>query len=154
MNHLQTSDREAITGYLEAAPKAELHVHLEGAINPATLLTLAKRNHVSLPVSNLEEMREWFHFRDFAHFIEMFFTISQCLKTEEDYELIAYEFGAEMARQNVRIELFIRSCALSYNRTKRIGKQNSRWLNLPSILRRMRALDVLHLNSTMAICLR
>jgi aminodeoxyfutalosine deaminase len=93
---------EKIERYLRAVPKAELHVHLEGAIQPATLLTLAERNGVELPVRTVEEMQRWFTFRDFLHFVEIYFTISRCLKTAEDYELIAYEFGASMARQNVR----------------------------------------------------
>ena len=93
---------QPIERYLQAAPKAELHVHLEGAIRPETLLTLAKRNNISLPVTTLEEARVWFTYRDFPHFVEIFFAISSCLKTYEDYELIAYEFGAEMARQHVR----------------------------------------------------
>ncbi len=88
--------------YLQAVPKAELHVHLEGSIRPATLLALARRNGVTLPVSTVEEMRAWFRFRNFPHFIEIYTAITRCLKTSEDYELIAYEFGAEMARQNVR----------------------------------------------------
>src|SRR5579884_3816158 len=92
----------AIEAYLQAVPKAELHVHLEGTIKPATLLTLAQRNGISLPVSTLEEMQEWFRFRDLAHFVGIYFAITKCLKTAEDYELITYEFGAEMARQNVR----------------------------------------------------
>ncbi len=47
-------------------------------------------------------MQEWFRFRDLAHFVGIYFAITKCLKTAEDYELITYEFGAEMARQNVR----------------------------------------------------
>ncbi len=93
---------EKIARYVQAVPKAELHVHLEGAIQPATLLTLAERNGVELPVRTVEEMQRWFTFRDFLHFVEIYFSISRCLKTAEDYELIAYEFGANMARQNVR----------------------------------------------------
>ncbi len=92
----------AIERYLQAVPKAELHIHLEGSIQPATLLTLARRNGVTLPVSTLAEMRAWFRFRDFPHFVEIYFALSSCLKTADDYELIAYECGAEMARQNVR----------------------------------------------------
>lgn len=92
---------QAIERYLQLVPKAELHVHLEGSIHPSTLLTLARRNNVTMPVSTLEEMREWFRFRDFPHFVEVYSAITQCLKTAEDYELIAYEFGAEMARQHV-----------------------------------------------------
>ena len=94
--------QEKIEQYVKAVPKAELHVHLEGAIQPATLLTLARRNGVELPVQTVEEMQNWFTFRNFTHFVDIFFTISHCLKTEEDYALIAYEFGANMARQHVR----------------------------------------------------
>jgi aminodeoxyfutalosine deaminase len=93
---------ENIGRYLAAIPKAELHVHLEGAIRPETLLTLAKGHHVDLPAKNLEELRQWFVFRNFAHFGDIFLSIPQCLKTSEDYELITYEFAQEMNRQNIR----------------------------------------------------
>src|SRR5262249_28454640 len=88
--------------YLRAVPKAELHEHLEGAIQPATLLTLAQRNGKRLPAQTVEELQQWFRYRDFQHFIEIYFEITSCLKVADDYELIAYEFGAEMARQQVR----------------------------------------------------
>jgi adenosine deaminase len=93
---------ETLAAYLRAAPKAELHVHLEGSIQPATLLTLAQRNGAALPAQTVEELQQWFQFRSFDHFIEIYFAITGCLRTAEDYELIAYEFGAGMARQNVR----------------------------------------------------
>jgi aminodeoxyfutalosine deaminase len=93
---------ESINRYLSAVPKAELHVHLEGSIQPATLLTLARRNGVELPVQSVADLQNWFIFRDFNHFIQIYFQISSCLKTSEDYELIAYEFGANMAQQHVR----------------------------------------------------
>jgi adenosine deaminase len=93
---------ENVAAYLRAAPKAELHVHLEGSIQPATLLTLARRNGKQLPAQTVDELQQWFRYRDFNHFIEIYFEITGCLKTAEDYELIAYEFGAGMARQNVR----------------------------------------------------
>ncbi|MDQ2717796.1 MAG: adenosine deaminase [Chloroflexota bacterium] len=88
--------------YIYAAPKAELHVHLEGAIQPATVLALARRNKVPLPVENEEDLRQRFVYRDFEHFIESFMLVMRCLKTVADYELIVYEFGAEMARQHIR----------------------------------------------------
>src|SRR5690348_8958513 len=93
---------QAIQRYLQAVPKAELHVHLEGTIRPRTLLELAKRNRVNLPATDLEGLQQWFTYRDFQHFIEIYFLVSRCLKTVEDYELIAYEFGEEMRRQNIR----------------------------------------------------
>jgi aminodeoxyfutalosine deaminase len=99
---MMANERAKIDRYVSAVPKAELHVHLEGSIQPATLLTLAQRNGVELPVKNHTDMQNWFTFRDFNHFIEIYFEISSCLKTAEDYELIAYEFGASMAQQNIR----------------------------------------------------
>ncbi len=92
----------SIAQYLQEAPKAELHVHLEGSVRPTTLLTLTKRNAISLPVDSVEKLQQWFTFRDFNHFIQIYFTISHCLKQAEDYELIVYEFAEEMARQHVR----------------------------------------------------
>ena len=92
----------SLESYLRAAPKAHLHAHLEGSILPETLLTLARRNGVALPADSVEGLRAWFTFRDFDHFIEIYLTITRCLRTVEDYELIAYEFGAEMARQHTR----------------------------------------------------
>jgi adenosine deaminase len=93
---------EQLKRYLRDVPKAELHVHLEGSIQPETLLALAGRNGVELPVRSVDEMQQWFKYRDFNHFIQIYFAISSCLKTGDDYELIAYEFGASMARQHIR----------------------------------------------------
>jgi aminodeoxyfutalosine deaminase len=88
--------------YLRAAPKAELHLHLEGAIRPTTVLTLAQRNGVALPYTTLRELRDWFRFRDFDHFVEVYRAISNCLRTADDYELIAFELAEELAGQNAR----------------------------------------------------
>ncbi len=83
-------------------PKVELHVHLEGSIRPATLLQLARRNSIGLPAQDVEGLRDFYRFRDFAHFVEVYVTITRCLRTPDDYRLIAYEFGADCARQNIR----------------------------------------------------
>lgn len=83
-------------------PKVELHVHLEGSIRPATLLALAERNGVVLPATDVEGLRRFYHFTDFPHFIRVYFAISRCLKTPDDFDLIAYEFGADMHRQAIR----------------------------------------------------
>jgi adenosine deaminase len=83
-------------------PKVELHVHLEGSIRPSTLLRLAQRNGVDLPAQDMESLQDYYRFRDFAHFIEVYLTIIGCLRTPDDYHLIAYEFGADCARQHIR----------------------------------------------------
>lgn len=88
--------------YAHRIPKAELHVHLEGSILPHTLLTLAERNGLALPANDVKSLQEFYRFRDFAHFIEVYMMITACLKTPDDYALIAYEFGSECHRQNIR----------------------------------------------------
>jgi aminodeoxyfutalosine deaminase len=92
----------SLASYLRAAPKAELHLHLEGAIHPATLLTLAQCNGVALPYATVDELRAWFRCRDFEHFLEVYRALTRCLRTADDFELIAYELAEELARQHVR----------------------------------------------------
>lgn len=88
--------------FAKRMPKGELHVHLEGSILPRTLLFLAKRNNVKLPYSTVRGLKEFYHFRDFSHFIDTYLKITSCLCTPDDYYLIAYDFGRECARQNIR----------------------------------------------------
>lgn len=90
--------------FVQQLPKAELHVHLEGAIQPETLLTLAQRHNRLdvLPATNLAELRQWFVFTDFPHFVEIYLTISSLLRTPEDFALIVADCGADMAAQNIR----------------------------------------------------
>jgi len=92
----------SLRDFIREMPKVELHVHLEGSIRPATLLTLAQRNDVALPADDLNGLRAFYHFTDFAHFLQVYFAITGCLRTVDDFRLIAYEFGADMARQNIR----------------------------------------------------
>jgi adenosine deaminase len=83
-------------------PKVELHVHLEGSIQPETLLELARRNRVALPADTVEGLRAWYRFRDFAHFVEVYVAISNCLCQPEDFELITRRFLERQAAQNIR----------------------------------------------------
>lgn len=88
--------------FAQRMPKVELHVHLEGSILPNTLLLLAQRNGIELPYQTTEDLQEFYRFRDFTHFVENYWTITGCLCTPEDYQLIAFEFGRECSRQNIR----------------------------------------------------
>ncbi len=83
-------------------PKVELHVHLEGSILPDTLLTLARRNHITLPADSIERLKEWYVFTGFPHFAEIYQTIARCIRTPEDIELIARDFLIGQAKQNIR----------------------------------------------------
>jgi len=85
-----------------ALPKAELHVHLEGTVQPATLFELAQKNGVPLPVADVDALESWYTYRDFDHFVEIFTAICRCLQTPDDFARVTAEYGQSMARQNIR----------------------------------------------------
>src|SRR5580704_1672886 len=81
-----------------ALPKAELHVHLEGSIEPATVVELAARHGVTVTV---QEAAARYAPGDFAQFIQAFLWVTSFLRGPEDYALIALRFAESMRRQNV-----------------------------------------------------
>ena len=91
-----------LTEFIRRMPKVELHVHLEGSIQPETLLLLAQRNHVQLPFTTVEGLRNWYTFTNFSHFIEIYLKMSSCICTPEDIEFLAREFLRGQAAQNIR----------------------------------------------------
>ncbi len=96
-------DKTELKTFIQKLPKAELHVHLEGAIAPDTVLELAQRHKMteSLPAKEVAGLKKWFAFSDFDHFVQLYVTIQNLLRTPEDFALIAYRLGADMARQNI-----------------------------------------------------
>jgi aminodeoxyfutalosine deaminase len=93
---------DGLTAFVDALPKVELHVHLEGSIAPSTLLALARSQPDSTLPRSEEGLRELYRFRDFAHFLEVYLLICRHLRTAEDFALITRELGASLAAQNVR----------------------------------------------------
>src|ERR1700684_1740483 len=83
---------------LNAIPKAELHIHLEGSIEPPTLLELAARHGVTLTP---EEIAPSYAPSDFAQFIQNFIWITSFLRGPADYALIARRYAESMQRQNI-----------------------------------------------------
>jgi len=78
-------------------PKIELHVHLEGAIRPATLLEIARRNDAELPTDTVEGLTELYRFRDFRHFIDTWILTTNCLRTADDFRQVTVDYAAEAA---------------------------------------------------------
>lgn len=95
-------DPSPLTAFVDALPKVELHLHLEGSVRPATLLRLAARHGTtSLPRSEAE-LRELYRFRDFDHFVEVYMAVCDQLRDAEDFALIVAELGDTLQSQNVR----------------------------------------------------
>jgi adenosine deaminase len=63
----------ALTQFIREMPKAEIHIHLEGAIQPETVLKLAQHNKLTdlLPSTDLNTLKKWFTFTDFRHFVQI-----------------------------------------------------------------------------------
>jgi adenosine deaminase len=91
------SIREVIT----KMPKVELHVHLEGSVQPKTLLKLAEQNKVELPSSDVDGLKSWYQFEDFGKFVEIYMKICECIRTSDDVFTVAWEFFQEQKRQNI-----------------------------------------------------
>ena len=90
--------------FIAAMPKAEIHVHLEGSISPTTLLELARRHDRLdvLPSTDPNALHTWYEFVDFPRFMRIYLTISDLLRTPDDFALIVERHGEAMAAQNIR----------------------------------------------------
>jgi aminodeoxyfutalosine deaminase len=83
---------------LDALPKAELHLHLEGSIRPETAVELAARHGADI---SLEKVAARYQFADFAGFIETFKWVTSLLREPEDYAVITRNLLEELVRQNI-----------------------------------------------------
>lgn len=86
--------------WLRGLPKAELHLHLEGSITPATLLELSRTNDAT-PLT-AEQARDVYSYRDFPSFLMSFKAVTERLHTAADYETITYAMLRDLAEQGVR----------------------------------------------------
>jgi len=92
--------------FLMALPKAELHLHLEGSIEPATLVELMQSH--GKDGASLAEVERLYRYTDFTGFLRAFKDVTEHLRTPEDYELITYRMMERLKAQNVlHAEVFV-----------------------------------------------
>ncbi|WP_439936684.1 adenosine deaminase [Nocardia sp. N13] len=93
----------SLQNFIAGLPKAELHVHHVGSASPRIVSELAERHPDAGVPSDLEGLKEFFTFRDFAHFIDVYLAVVDLVRTPEDIRLLTYEVAREMAQgQNLR----------------------------------------------------
>ncbi|HWJ67542.1 MAG TPA: adenosine deaminase [Nocardioides sp.] len=85
-----------LSQFIAGLPKAELHVHHVGSASPRIVSELAERHPGTVP-SDLALLRDFFAFRDFAHFIEVYLAVVDLVRTPEDVRYLTYEIGRELA---------------------------------------------------------
>ncbi|MFE4212424.1 adenosine deaminase [Streptomyces sp. NPDC056844] len=83
-------------------PKAELHLHIEGTLEPELAFALAARNGVDLPYADTEELRTAYLFDDLQSFLDVYYALMAVLRTEEDFAELADAYLARAAAQGVR----------------------------------------------------
>jgi aminodeoxyfutalosine deaminase len=89
--------------FLAGLPKAELHVHHVGSASPRIVAELAGRHPGSPVPADPDALTEYFKFSDFAHFIDIYLSVVELIKTPEDVRLLTYEIAREMSeQQNLR----------------------------------------------------
>ncbi|MGA5419247.1 adenosine deaminase [Streptomyces lavendulocolor] len=86
----------------EALPKAELHLHIEGTLEPELAFALAARNGVDLPYAGTEELRKAYLFSDLQSFLDLYYGLMAVLRTADDFTELADAYLARAARQGVR----------------------------------------------------
>ena len=90
-----------LTDFIAGLPKAELHVHHVGSAGPRIVSELAAR-HPGVVPSDPDELRSFFAFRDFAHFIEVYLAVVDLIRTPEDVRTLTYEVARDMTGQGLR----------------------------------------------------
>lgn len=88
--------------FIAGLPKAELHVHHVGSASPRIVAELAARHPDSRVPTDPEALADYFVFTDFAHFIEVYLSVVDLIRTPEDVRLLTFEVARDMARQNIR----------------------------------------------------
>ncbi|WP_419185727.1 adenosine deaminase [Mangrovactinospora gilvigrisea] len=88
--------------FIAGLPKAELHVHHVGSASPRIVAELAARHPDPKVPTDPEALAEFFTFRDFPHFIELYLATVELVRTAEDVRLLTFEVARDMARQNIR----------------------------------------------------
>ncbi|MCX2925493.1 adenosine deaminase [Streptomyces sp. NEAU-W12] len=83
-------------------PKAELHLHIEGTLEPELAFALAARNGVDLPWADTDALREAYRFQDLQSFLNLYYALMTVLRTERDFEDLADAYLARAAAQGVR----------------------------------------------------
>lgn len=94
-------------GLIEALPKAELHIHIEGSLEPAMMLDLAARNAVDLPYASSEDVRAAYRFTRLQDFLDIYYRGMSVLRTRTDFRDLALAYLRRAAADNIcHVEMF------------------------------------------------
>jgi adenine deaminase len=93
---------ETSKAFVQGVPKAELHIHIEGSLEPELMFALAERNEVALRYASVEEVRRAYDFSDLQSFLDVYYEATQVLLHEQDFYDLTWAYLQKAAAQNVR----------------------------------------------------
>ena len=88
--------------FIEGLPKVELHLHIEGTLEPELMFALAERNNIKLRFGSVEEVRQAYNFTDLQSFLDIYYAGANVLQTEQDFYDLAWAYFSKAHTQNVR----------------------------------------------------
>jgi len=102
-----TIAQDRLPELLQAMPKAELHIHIEGSLEPELIFALAQRNGVALSYPSVEALRAAYAFTDLQTFLDIYYAGASVLLKEDDFHDMAWAYLTKAAAENVlHTELF------------------------------------------------
>ncbi len=87
---------------IQRMPKAELHIHIEGSLEPEMIFALAARNRVTLPYASVEELRSAYAFSDLQSFLDIYYAGASVLRHEQDFYDMTFAYMQRAHADNVR----------------------------------------------------
>lgn len=90
-----------LQSFIDGAPKVELHLHIEGSLEPELLFALAQRNAVELPFASVEEVRAAYDFGNLQDFLDIYYQGMNVLRSERDFFDLTWAYLQKVAAQNV-----------------------------------------------------
>ena len=101
------SNFDGIIEFIKKTPKTELHLHIEGSLEPELMFKLSKRNKVEIPFKNVDEIRSAYNFTNLDSFLKIYYQGSNVLITEEDFFDLTWEYILRCKQDNiVHTEIF------------------------------------------------
>ena len=95
------SETKKIVKFIKRVPKAELHLHIEGTLEPDHLFELAKRNNIKIPFANIDEVKSAYSFSNLESFLKIFYQGSRVLIREQDFFDLTWAYALKCKENNV-----------------------------------------------------
>lgn len=104
---MMNSTTENLKALVRKLPKTELHLHIEGSLEPEMVIALAKRNGVTLPYASSQELAELYDFENLQSFLDLYYQATEVLQTEQDFFDLTWAYLQQCAVENiVHVEIF------------------------------------------------